>query len=624
MEKTGAGALADEGDAPQAQADVLRAPSGRSQHGQILSDLAVSPFAMSLPLLHEPVRVAWIGRTSTEDQQDPRNSLMRQLDRCKGVLPESWLLACHFYDVESGRMQLEKRGQKEGYERYDIPISRDGGISDLLAEARSPHRRFDVVICESTSRVARGMLENLSIERRLEQAGVRLFAWNEPIKIDGGRAQQILQRRINQSVAEYEVYNSLETAWGGLCAHVREGWNIGKPPYGYTAKIYRRPNPVRARRGAAKTRLEPDGLKAQTVTQIAHWRYYERLGYGAIADRLNAEPARFPPPEPPGGLRARGVWGKSAVYEILRNPKYTGFQVFNRRATHSGSGKVNDPAMWVWSPYPVHEPLIPKWMFDEIASRRRHRPAADSDTRPNDRPVQRAYVLRGMVVCPCGRRLHGNQRHGVTYYVCWPKGNNRGRPDAYAPHPKTRYISETDLMKAATAFYAEHVLAAHRWQPLAADLALLDDRALQDRQEERERCQRALDAITRRQENIRVQSQHLPATDPYTRGLRDDYNDLERCKQASVAALAHLETARESEIEQGSIHRANLVAAIPYLARNLAAAPEALLRRLFELTSLQFQLSGDGSTPSVSGVLPAGYELPRSSLIPNGVCQGLQ
>ncbi|MFD4511587.1 hypothetical protein [Streptomyces sp. NPDC058457] len=62
-----------------------------------------------------------------------------------------------------------------------------------------------------------------------------LSAWNEPIKQDGGRAQQILQRRIDQSVAEYEVFNALETSWGGLCAHVREGWTIGKPPYGYRA-----------------------------------------------------------------------------------------------------------------------------------------------------------------------------------------------------------------------------------------------------------------------------------------------------------------------------------------------------------------------------------------------------
>ncbi|MEV0113279.1 recombinase family protein [Streptomyces sp. NPDC050844] len=228
--------------------------SGGVPSAPALSDLSVSPFGMPLALLHGEVRVAWVGRTSTEDQQDPRQSLLRQWERCKSALPEAWAVVCHFYDVESGRKELSERSRGKDFERFGIPITRDGGIVDLLAEAARPDRRFDAVICESTSRVARRMYENLSVERELEHAGVPLFAWNEPIKLDGGRAQQILQRRINQSVAEYEVLNALETSWGGLCTHVREGWNIGKPPYGYKAKAYRHPNPAKAARGATKSR----------------------------------------------------------------------------------------------------------------------------------------------------------------------------------------------------------------------------------------------------------------------------------------------------------------------------------------------------------------------------------
>lgn len=201
-------------------------PSGPGASG--LSDLAVSPFGMPLSLLFGEVRVAWLGRTSTHERQDPRQSLMRQLERCRGAVPAAWVIVCHFYDVESGRMELDQRGHGVGYDRFDIPIARDGGIADLLDESQHSSRRFDVVICESTARVARRMYEGLSIERVLDKGGVPLFAWNEPIKLDGGRAQLVLQRRINQAVAEYEVLNTLEQSWGGLCTHVREGWNIGK------------------------------------------------------------------------------------------------------------------------------------------------------------------------------------------------------------------------------------------------------------------------------------------------------------------------------------------------------------------------------------------------------------
>ncbi|WP_160159611.1 recombinase family protein [Streptomyces sp. 3213.3] len=99
----------------------------------------------------------------------------------------------------------------------------------------------------------------------------------------------------------------------------------------------------------------------KSAARPAHWRYHDRLGYAAIVDRLNAAPDAYPPPIPPGGAaRARGAWGKSAIADLLRNPKYTGYQVFNRRASRSRSGAPNDPALWVWSPQPVHEPLIPK------------------------------------------------------------------------------------------------------------------------------------------------------------------------------------------------------------------------------------------------------------------------
>jgi len=90
------------------------------------------------------------------------------------------------------------------YDRFGIPIARDGGIADLLAEAARPDRRFDVVVCESIARVARRAYEGLSVERDLERCEVSLFAANETTSVSGSRAQ----RRINLSVAEYEVLNT--------------------------------------------------------------------------------------------------------------------------------------------------------------------------------------------------------------------------------------------------------------------------------------------------------------------------------------------------------------------------------------------------------------------------------
>ena len=57
------------------------------------------------------IPVAWMGRTSTEDQQDPTLSLPRQLESCRAALPPPFVIVAKFYDVESGRKDLALRGR---------------------------------------------------------------------------------------------------------------------------------------------------------------------------------------------------------------------------------------------------------------------------------------------------------------------------------------------------------------------------------------------------------------------------------------------------------------------------------------------------------------------------------
>jgi len=121
-----------------------------------------------------------MARTSTVDLQDPTLSIPRQVTNSRNALPRDWVAVAYFYDVESGRLNPAVRGRSSAHELFDIPVRRDGGIADLLAEARRPDRRFDAVICESIDRIARRTYGTL-IEHELEQAGVPLLAADEPI-----------------------------------------------------------------------------------------------------------------------------------------------------------------------------------------------------------------------------------------------------------------------------------------------------------------------------------------------------------------------------------------------------------------------------------------------------------
>ncbi len=577
-----------------------------------LSDYAVSPLGMPRALLNDEVRVAFLARTSTEDQQDPRQSIIRQLTNSKNALPASWVITTHFFDVESGRLELDERGQGQGYERFDIPVPRAGGIIDLLDEASRHDRRFDVVICESISRVARRAFEGLSVERELEHADVPLFASNEPITLSGSRAQRVLQRRINQSIAEYEVLNTLEQSWGGLCTHVRDGWNIGQPPYGYTAKIVPHPSPVKAEKGKTKSRLEPDAVRGQAVTQMALWRHYDGLGCTAIADRLNADPDKYPPPEAPCKARTRGAWTRSAVYHILGNPKYTGYQVFNRRATTSKRGRVNEPYKWVWSPKPVHEPLIEKWMFDAInGNRGTKRGSRDSDTYNRHPLTKRKYLLRGRVVHSCGRRMTGDTKpRGAAYYLCWPRKNNLATPHLHPGLPASVRVREDELLEAVCRFYADRLFGPERRAILETELGGVDGTAARERAAERTRQQKLLATLARQQDSVLKQACEGDPDDPFTRGLRQSYNDLESRKTASLAIIEQLDAA-DLPAEQTATDLSRLEA-LPYLALNLAKAPRELLYELFEVTRLGVQVHGRGDEVTITVKLP-GDQLPKTA-----------
>src|SRR5690606_21151426 len=89
--------------------------------------------------------------------------------------------------------------------------------------------------------------------------------------------------------------------------------------------------------------------------------------------------------------------------------------------------------------------------------------------------------------------------------------------------------------------------------------------------------------------------------------LREKYNDLDRQKQATLAALAEIDAAEAADPVRATTDAAELLDGLPYLALNLAHAPEELLTKLFEVTQLTVQLHADSDDATVSITLPDDY-----------------
>jgi site-specific DNA recombinase len=125
-----------------------------------------------------PVPVAWYGRVATAEHA--QIMLTRQLDTARQALPPEYVVAVTFYDVGSGRLAPQERGISPDH-YADVSLARDGGLVDLLAEAKRPDRRFVAVVCTSIDRLARATHMSARIEQELQQAGVALLVADEAI-----------------------------------------------------------------------------------------------------------------------------------------------------------------------------------------------------------------------------------------------------------------------------------------------------------------------------------------------------------------------------------------------------------------------------------------------------------
>ena len=541
--------------------------------------------------------MAWLGRTSTEDSQDPTLSLPRQLRNARAALPPGWVIVAHFYDVESGRKDLADRGNSQAFSRFEIPIPRDGSIKDLLAEAQRPDRRFAAVICESIERVARRTYFGTKIEYELEQAGVALCAADEPI-VTGTRAKKAtptLTRRVKQAVAEWYVLQMLELSWDGFVEHTQQGWNTGKPPYGYMAEKVAHPVPARRAEGGTKHRLIPDPDRAPAVTRIYQLRAMEKLGYDSIAERLNADPAANPPPQPTRQGAALGCWTGGAVREILRNPKYTGYQVWNRRSTKKG-GKNVDPSEWVWSPQPTHEPLVTKELFDAVAQILGTRNGSRAGSGKNAHKLTKhSYVLRSYVFCDlCGRRMWGVNHHGVNYYACTKNKRVHVDRDWFDIHPAMIMVREERLLPHIQNLFTDQVFGPDRRFHLADRLKAGPTEAeQQERDEEQSRLAKTVEDLSSRQRRL-IQS--LAGGSGGTDDGEDsekDFRDAIRAEHAALGKQVKQHRARLAElaVTPATTLQANeaLLDVLPQMKLDLERLPDEVQRRLYDAFNLELR-----------------------------------
>ena len=269
----------------------------------------------------EPVPVAMLGRTSTLELQDPYGSITRQITSAREWLPDGFYLAAYYWDIESGGLDLEKRGRAGNHQPFvDKGLPRDGGLADLLAEARSPAPRFAAVVCEDIERSGRDTFNALKLERELGDNGILLFAADEPVDLDGTDPATILLRRTKQNIAEYFRLSLKQKMWRGLRTHAAQGYNLGKVLDGYLPEEDPAPGPVQGVPGPHQNPPGPGrAARPDHRRDLRHARGGEtrRAGHPRPA---HGRPGHLPARRPAGWLDARRPVFDPGQPEIHRLP----------------------------------------------------------------------------------------------------------------------------------------------------------------------------------------------------------------------------------------------------------------------------------------------------------------
>ena len=371
------------------------------------------------------IRFALSARTSTDDLQDPADSLRWQTDTARRLIAPHGEIVTTYHDIDKSR---------------SLPWERRPEASRILRDLRNPHRGWDALVIAEPQRAFSGtQFEGILLQFAHYGVGLWVPELGGPIDIDNDGHYMALSNYGTMSRAERNR-TRLRVA-NAMRAHAQAGrWLGGRPPYGYRiVDAGPHPNPSKAASGARLHQLAPDPETAPVVRRIFDM-YLAGAGYKQIAAVLTNEGIPSPSAHDPkrNSHRPGHSWAMSAVRAILTNPRYLGYQVSGRTKKKDVLLDPDVPALghvtrqqwqqrdeWVTSTVQAYDAIVEEQIWHRVQAlvASNTRTKAMTPSRRTHAGVRRSdssrYPLAGLVICDaCGKRLQGNTVRGHSLYRC--------------------------------------------------------------------------------------------------------------------------------------------------------------------------------------------------------------
>jgi site-specific DNA recombinase len=367
------------------------------------------------------LRFAFYGRTSTTRHQDRVSSQGWQRDMADELVAGHGQVAAAYFDAGTSRR---------------VPWRQRTQAAQLMAAASSPESVIDAIVVGEYERAFTGT-QFATLYAWCTRHGLQLWLpeTGGPVDLANRDHRALLSLLATQS--QREVLRARHRVLAAMHNQVTQQGRYpgGRPPYGYQlVDAGPHPNSADARWGRRLQRLAPD---SRTAPHVA-WMFRQRLAghsVASIARHLNERGIPCPSSADPdrNRHRTRSAWTLRTVAVILANPRYTGRQTWNRRATGT-EGPASTPAL---SAKAAHPALITEQDFVAAQQVRAARPAGDGQTR--------RFALAGLIhFGVCNRRLDSHWNHGRPTYRC--RHGHTSTQRASQSRPKTLYIREDHLV----------------------------------------------------------------------------------------------------------------------------------------------------------------------------------
>lgn len=313
--------------------------------------------------------------------------------------------AVHRYATKQGVRIIAEFFDRETSGKTDDRPDFIRSIEMIKSGAMKP----DFYFVHKVDRFARNRYDSVMYKHELKKRGIKYVAVDQPF--DNTTPEGVLMEGMLETLAEYYSLNLANEVMKGLNNNARKArFNGGFPPLGF--KI-------------VDGRYEHDEPAASSMRRV-----FEMTAQGASHTQCLALLANYRTriyKTKKGEIKGGRPYTKSALLEMLRNPKYAGIYVYNR-APRRVDGSRNyhqskDPKEIIVIEDAI-PPIVSKEVFNqvqEILDQRRTRYAHPRENRAN-------YVLTGKVVCgDCESPMTGYSKRNkegklYRYYYC-----NNGR-----------------------------------------------------------------------------------------------------------------------------------------------------------------------------------------------------